>query len=201
MRRMGLMTPVSLFASLLLLSFLPACGGEETENDFLREAGVEGGETGLATFEGTQIDLAADWGEAGACLVWQQAGGIECFRTEEEMDELAEQLEEADTLGGGFRISASQCSGWLRLYEHINYGGRVLQFRDRGFWQNLTNYGFNDKLSSYRVGPCGCHLAEHINGGGWWYPGNTSAGAVVSDMRQNGRYPSWNDRVSSLYIR
>ena len=41
-------------------------------------------------------------------------------------------------------------AGWLCLWEHSNYAGRMLKFRDAGYWQNLTNYGFNDKMSSWR---------------------------------------------------
>ncbi|WP_439673453.1 hypothetical protein [Embleya sp. MST-111070] len=65
---------------------------------------------------------------------------------------------------------------------------------DRGFWQNLNSYGFDNTMSSYRTGSCAAHLAENNGGGGFWYPGNTNAYAyepVVSAVR--------NDRVSSIF--
>lgn len=62
----------------------------------------------------------------------------------------------------------SDCpNGWVCIWEHANYGGRMLQFQDRGYWQNLTAYGFNDQASSWRNRiNQDARLAEHINGGG-----------------------------------
>src|SRR4051812_37022720 len=40
----------------------------------------------MATFEGRQINLAQDWGDAKACLVWREGGVLECFRTEEALE-------------------------------------------------------------------------------------------------------------------
>ncbi len=37
-------------------------------------------------FEGEPIDLKADWGDAGACLIWNDVGVAECFRNEAAMD-------------------------------------------------------------------------------------------------------------------
>jgi len=36
------------------------------------------------------------------------------------------------------------------LWQHSHYRGRMLQFFDSGYWQRLSNYGFNDEASSAR---------------------------------------------------
>lgn len=151
-------------------------------------------------FEGQAIDLTGDWGEAQACVIWEQADASACFRTEAEMEQHIAEVEQrlAASADPNSR-AASSCSSWLYLYQHDGYKGRRLQFSDRGYWQNLTDYNFNDQLSSYKVGSCDVSLAEHINGGGFWYPGNTTAGAQESRMGAGST--NWNDRVSSIYIR
>lgn len=100
----------------------------------------------------------------------------------------------SNTLSGTDSIAAS-CSSPLRLYEHGNYGGRQLQFYDRGYWQNLADYGFDNQLSSYITGACYAHLAENTNGGGYWYPGYTGPNHGEPFLSAG-----WNDRVSSIKI-
>lgn len=40
---------------------------------------------------------------------------------------------------------------WLCLWQDSNYSNRMLQFYDvTSYWQNLTDYGFNDAMSSWR---------------------------------------------------
>ena len=51
---------------------------------------TEGSSTGAnvgsqAAFEGKTIDLSVDWESAEACLIWDEIGLRECFRTEAEM--------------------------------------------------------------------------------------------------------------------
>ena len=153
----------------------------------------------IALFEGRRINLAEDWGEATACLVWRQGGVLECFRTEEALDaleaRLAPQRESTAPSRDGslFAASSYSCSSSLRLYEHNWYSGRRLSFWDRGYWQNLWLYGFDDQASSYIVGGCYAHLAEHPDGGGWWYPGPTYPYAGEPVM-------GWQDVISSIYI-
>ena len=154
----------------------------------------------IASFEGRSIDLAEDWGEARACLVWRQGGVLECFRTPEALDAREAQLDRS----GGRRPSSEtavtasyawSCSSSLRLFDWTWYGGRVLSFWDRGYWQNLWHYGFEDRTSSYIVGGCHVHLAEHWDGGGWWYPGPTFAYVGEPVM-----YWDWQNTISSIYI-
>ena len=178
-------------AALTLTLAAPAPAGAQ------RATGLDGGEV-TATFEGRTIDLGGNWGEARACLIWRQGGVMECFRTEAELDAREAQLR------GGQPAQASEgptaarayswyCSSSLRLYEHDWFGGRRLSFWDRGYWQNLADYGFEDQASSYIVGGCYVHLAEDAWGGGWWYPGPTYPYAGEPVM-------GWQDVISSIYI-
>jgi hypothetical protein len=153
----------------------------------------------IALFEGRRINLAEDWGDAKACLVWRQGGVLECFRSVEALDALEARLAPRRGVtapsSDGSLLAASSYSCWssLRLYEHSWYGGRRLSFWDRGYWQNLYLYGFDDQASSYIVGGCYVHLAEHPDGGGWWYPGPTYPFAGDPVM-------GWQDVISSIYI-
>ncbi|WP_330290671.1 hypothetical protein [Streptomyces sp. NBC_00576] len=148
-----------------------------------------------AQFEGRTIDLSKDWGAAKACMVWKAAGGVQCFRTAKEQEQTAAKLAQRQTPS----VAAASCSTPLRLYEHGQFAGRELSFYDRGYWQNLTDarYNFNDQTSSYRVGSCNAHLAEHTNGSGYWYPGNTNAWHSEGTMSSGAS--GWNDRISSIY--
>ncbi|MBA3380869.1 MAG: hypothetical protein H0T97_03235 [Actinobacteria bacterium] len=143
---------------------------------------------GLALFEGKVIDLSRGWGEARACVVFDADRVAECFRDTATLH--ARETEVAADVS----ILAS-CSTPLRLFANTGYGGSELDIYTRGVWQNLSTWGFDNQLSSYKVGACGVHLAENANGGGSWYPGNTSAGAQASSMLSG-----WDNRVSSVYL-
>jgi hypothetical protein len=147
----------------------------------------------VAVFEGKQLDLSKGWGDARACVVARTAGVVECFRDQAGL--LARESELQTQIAASPEIAAASCSSPLRLYADASYGGRELDFYDRGYWQNLSDWGFDNQTSSYKVGACGVYLADYANGGGSWYPGNTGAGAGAATM-----VSGWNDRVSSLYI-
>lgn len=153
---------------------------------------------GSARFEGAEIDLRAGWGAARACMVWREGGVVECFRSPDAMAARERAVGAGrDKPADGTRSASSSswtCSSPLRLYEHGNYGGRQLSFWDPGFWQNLGDWGFNDAVSSFRVGSCRAWMAEHVWGDGEWYPGNTAPWARSASM-----WPGWNDRISSIY--
>lgn len=153
----------------------------------------------IASFEGRRINLAEDWGDAVACLIWRQGGVVECFRSVEALEALEARLAPRRQAGApssdGSLLAASSYSCWssLRLFEHNYYEGRRLVFWDRGYWQNLYYYGFDNQMSSYIVGECYVHLAQHPDGGGWWYPGPTYPFAAEPVM-------GWQDVISSIYI-
>lgn len=124
-------------------------------------------------FEGAAINLSAGWGDAEACLIWNDAGVAECFRDEAEMDVRIAELEKQGRLGEGIQAAASQCSGYLRLYDGLYHTGQVLYMRDRLQWINLSAYGFSNRTSSFKIGAYSSYLADYDWGGGSWY--STSA--------------------------
>ncbi|HEU0089439.1 MAG TPA: peptidase inhibitor family I36 protein [Pseudonocardiaceae bacterium] len=82
-------------------------------------------------------------------------------------------------------------SGWLCLYEHANFQGRMLKFRD-DYWQQLSSYGFNDKTSSWknRLNRNAC-LSKH------W----PAAGAPKLRLEAgacSARMGDWNDEASGV---
>lgn len=40
-------------------------------------------------------------------------------------------------------------AGWMCFYDLPNWGGRMLQFRDCGYWQHFGNFGFRNQVSSW----------------------------------------------------
>ena len=192
---------LSALAAMVFTFAVPVPAGAQTERDGIRHPlqPVER-RPAIAAFEGRRINLADDWEEATACLIWRQGKVMECFRSVEALEARAADLAPrraatTPTSDDGRLLAASSYSCWssLRLFEHNWYGGRQLWFWDRGYWQNLWLYGFDDQLSSYIVGGCYTHLAEHPDGGGWWYPGPTYPYAGEPAMW-------WQDVISSIYI-
>lgn len=142
-----------------------------------------------------------DWGNAKACAVLSPSE-VKCFGSEAAMEAATSEsgvistsdFDSVSTMSTASVYCANRSDLWLYLYEHANFGGRVLKFRDSNIWQNLTVWDFNDKTSSWRNDTyCTVYLAEHINGGG----------ALLSlPARSSSSYigDAWNDRASSLYI-
>lgn len=153
----------------------------------------------VALFEGRSIDLSQDWGDARACLVWRQGGVLECFRTPEALDARESQLGKGSRKPAPDEVTTASygwsCSYPLRLFDYAYYGGRQLSFWDRGYWQNLWDYGFDNRTSSYAIGACHAYLAEYANGGGWWYPGPEWPWAGEPVMSW-----SWDNTISSIYV-
>ena len=143
----------------------------------------------IASFEGHTIDLSKGWGMAHACLVWHEHGILQCFRTD---TELRARLLQANQPNAAPLVDT--CSSSLDLYSGSTYSGMHLAMRDRGYWQELSNYGFNDITDSFLGGACSFHLAQGSYGQGYWYPGNTGAWSFAADMG------SWDNTVSSVYI-
>jgi hypothetical protein len=148
----------------------------------------------IADYEGEVVDLRFGWDGAGAC----QTDGIEttCYDTEEEMlaSIPSSDLTPSSTPGiSGFaRIS---CSSYLRLYSGPYYTGSVLALTTRYTVLNLSNYGFNNVTSSYRVGGCDSYFYDYSSGGGLQYSGPTWAWSLSTLMNSG-----WDNRVSSVYI-
>ena len=169
---------------------------------------------GTASFEERHLDLEEDWGEATVCLVHDGGDTTECFRTVEEADAAQERIDReaeresrsstsdieavAPSADGGYRLQAAyayssgSCGSWLSLSDGTYDTGRTLRFRDRGYVQDLANYGFAYATSSYTTGGCSVTMYD----GGWSvYPGNTSAWTDANWMQWG-----WDNRVRRIYI-
>jgi hypothetical protein len=147
----------------------------------------------VATFEGQSIALGNSWGEAKVCVVSRRLSATTCFRS----------TQAAAAFRTATSPSADQsevavpllCANPLVLWADGQGSGRQLQFCDTGYWQNLSDYSFDNQMSPFSTGNSNTHMAENAGGGGAWYPGNTErmcyTGYLVS---------GWNDRVSSVYL-
>lgn len=184
--RRAVLVAVSVVTALVVVAPVGASTGERDE----LASGVE------AVFEGGLIDLSEDWGDAMACLIWDDAEVEECFRTEAEMDKRIAELEKELGVGGGGSAKASQCSGSMRLYDGVSYTGQVLYIRNRLSWINLSPYGFSNKASSFKIGPCSSYLADYTWGDGAWYSTWATQAYDVAPVMASG----WSNRVSSIYI-
>jgi hypothetical protein len=143
-----------------------------------------------ASYDGREIDLSEGWDGAQACLVDIAGGVVECFDTRSELDSAEVGLFSS----AGFNPDLS-CSTPLKLFADANYKGQEEDFVDRGYWQNLSDFGFDNMTSSYKVGACSVDLADGDDGSGSWYPGDTSAGHGEPTMESG-----WDNRISSIYI-
>jgi hypothetical protein len=188
-------------AALLVLLGAVATGSASTSR-------AGSGTNATALFEGEYVDLSSGWGAARACLVAESVGLVECFRTRTQMLARERRLAEAGArlhipsfLGGSGKSGSAgaagdpSCSAPLRLYANPWYGGRELDFYDRALWQNLSDWGFDNQASSYKVGACGADLADRANGTTPFAPSDTNAEHEEPYMR-----PGWDNRVSSIYI-
>lgn len=139
-------------------------------------------------------DLRDGWGDARACSVGDAE--VRCWRSEAAMDRW---VADNDAPGAGSdraaatRVAlAAPCATYLKVYEHVNLAGRVLQFRDRGYWQNLSAWGFDDQASSWHVGLCAVTFTKDASGGGSWL---WQSASTVSNAPSG-----WDDVISSLKI-
>ncbi|MEV4283857.1 peptidase inhibitor family I36 protein, partial [Actinoplanes xinjiangensis] len=87
-------------------------------------------------------------------------------------------------------------SGWLCIFEHINGGGKRLIFKDE-YEQELSTYGFDYKLSSWRnnqgSSDSGAMYKWATNSFTTKVNGSLSPGGYASNV---GDY--WNDQVISI---
>ena len=99
----------------------------------------------------------------------------------------------AGATAGNWRRAA--CSSSVRLYSGTSYSGSVLWLSTQFSFLNLSNYGFNNVTSSYRIGACDAVFYDLNNGGAPQYGGATWAGASSASM-----LAGWDNRVSSVFI-
>ena len=145
----------------------------------------------IASYNGATIDLSQGWGTATICVV--APSGTNCFANQHDYQAWTDA--QPKTSASLLAATTSSCSSGFQLYENIDYGGRELIIYDESIWINLSNYSFNDIVSSYKVGACAVSMTDAANGSGNVYPGATSPGSDVSWIGS-----AWNDRVSSVYV-
>lgn len=136
-----------LAAALAMVLPLPAAAGQWTDDSPPCDGGVVAGNlTGTHECVGGITD-------DGTLLGWVFTGGEYMFSDGAEL-----------LLDAGF----DDCpNNWLCLFEHADWRGRMLQFQSCCTWQNLTAYGFNDQMSSWRNRRSNdSRWAYDINGGG-----------------------------------
>ena len=143
-----------------------------------------------ASYQGRTIDLAQDWEGAQACMV-RSSTDIRCADSAAELEDGAAV---APVAAGSSTAQASACSSsYVRLYEHINFGGRLVMVGSTSGWFNLTWIGFNDAVSSWwNPTPCTAALAQDIWGGGtiYYMQGYSSSSWI-----------GWfNDEASAVYV-
>lgn len=109
------------------------------------QAGSTADEGVRATFEGRSIDLPGGWQGAQACAVFA-ANDVRCYDTTDAADRASGYNRAVDPLAARAPACAS---GWVCLYQYANGEGRRLIFSDE-YWDNLGNYGFDNKTSSWR---------------------------------------------------
>lgn len=173
-------------ATLLLgVLALNACVHEDNQPDV--DANVS-----IAIFEGREIDLSQDWGDARHCIILGGGAQPECFRTDAEASARVAQIEGARIPVTGGISTVQPCGLSLNLYDFWWYGGRTLRVNERQHWRNLSDYGFNNQVSSYATSSCGVYFADYANGNGERY--HTGNWTGVPQLH------SWNNRISSFYI-
>ncbi len=192
-------------AATALILLVPAAQAIESRQASSSTEPVRGssGEGALALLDGEVIDLSEGWGGATTCVVVpDRLEYVECFRSDSARDQrladlgLTDRFAEVDQLPEGAGFAAAVCSSYLKLYDRYYYGGASLWISSRGFWHNLSVYGFNQRTSSYRVGACSSIMADYSNGGGAWIPTSLTQAWDVDAVISG----SWNNDVSSVYI-
>lgn len=158
--------------------------------------GSAGAEPTYANYKGKTIDLSVDWEGAQACAVLEAS--IECYDSQAELESALGSGSETSAATSSLDTVTSYCLGnstlWLTLYDDTSFGGRSLNFRDAGIWQNLSAYTFDNSMASWVNNTyCDALAAWDANGGGSWLTMTArSSSANVGS--------TWNNNASSIYI-
>jgi len=83
---------------------------------------------------------------------------------------------------------------WLTLYDGTGFTGTSVSFRDAGLWQNLSNFGFDNTMSSWVNNTlCTALGAQDANGGGNWL-------SMAASSSNSNVGSTWDNVVSSIFI-
>ena len=117
------------------------------------QAQPSGGPGATASYQGKAIDLSEGWQGAQTCAVFAQ-DDIRCYSTAAAGEKASGYQRATDTVAldaadvGAAAVPAC-ARGWLCLYQFEDGEGRRLIFQDEE-WQNLEDYGFDNRTSSWR---------------------------------------------------
>lgn len=95
------------------------------------------------------------------------------------------------------QLSAYRCpSGWFCLFEHRDWGGRMLRFRDPNYWQYLSNWGFANQASSWHNRLAGRDVLVVDTGT------NPDTLLWCADSGSKSSFVGWskNDKADAIYI-
>jgi hypothetical protein len=91
---------------------------------------------------------------------------------------------------------SAYCTGWVCLYANSNFGGRALRF-GCGYQGNLTDWGFNDQMSSWSNNTgCDAKWFYNVSGTPWPDPGTCMQAWSTNSYVGNGA----NDGASRLEV-
>lgn len=152
------------------------------------QAQPSAGQGVLASYQGKTIDLSKGWQGAHTCAVFTQ-DDIRCYSSAAAGERASGYNRAADTVAldaaeAGAAAVPACARDWLCLYQYKKGEGKRLIFKDE-HWQNLDDYGFDNKTSSWRNrqgdGDTG-RLAQHENGSTSGWNIKLSAKGYVSDL-------------------
>jgi hypothetical protein len=133
----------------LTATALSACGAQDADDDAAALEPV------IATYRDQTLDLSDSWSDAQIC-VEVAADDVRCYGNEEEYRADALSYDPA----AGDRAYGDCPSGYVCLWDGINYSGRRLQWNLKGT-KYLGDWGFRDKASSARSRRHGdAHLSD-----------------------------------------
>jgi hypothetical protein len=116
------------------------------------QAQPSSGHGALASYQGKTIDLSEGWQGAHTCAVFTQ-DDIRCYSTATAGEKASGYQRATDTMALDAEVGAAAVPAcardWLCLYQYKNGEGKRLIFQDEE-WQNLDDYGFDNKPSSWR---------------------------------------------------
>ena len=154
----------------------------------------------VAEYEGEELDLRFGWETARACVT--DGVTTTCYDSEAEMTAALGEVATAApdpaapaAPAGSSGLLRASCSSYLRLYSGTNYTGSVLALTTRLWVLNLSDYGFNNVTSSYKVGGCSSTFYDLSNASGTIYGGGSGAWAQAASMPGG-----WDNRISSVWI-
>ena len=188
------MTLLALIAGVLAFGITDAAAAAEA-----RTPAVYGGET---------IDLAdGDWHGARVCVVHDR-DTIECFATEahaaaavdgydpDHRQTTRDSQEESTSFDEDVAASGDSACYWddtrfLYLYSDPGYAGTVLALNQTGQWDNLADFGFDNRTSSY---------ANQTDCGGLLADGTGGANRTLTAHSAMSALGSWDNRISSVCL-